>query len=195
MSNTNKPSINSDADTDADAPFQSITKGFNSLFSSVQMAVEANQEERRLSKEAKEAGKTWDKKKQQWVFYFLDDEFEELELELQQKQKQKNASLGGPGSKNERPVKDRTYYDLLQVSTNVNDVELKKAYRKMALKCHPDKNPDDPGAATKFQQLSHAYNVLSNAQLRANYDKNGISEDGDDNDNIQNMDPMVSVMM
>jgi hypothetical protein len=174
--------------------FSSFTKGVNSFFSSVQKGVEAKQEEIRLSKEAKEAGKIWDKKTQTWVFYFLDTEWEEL-LE-----KEKETSGGKASSSSgstvdggeERPVKDRAYYDLLQVSTNANDVQLKKAYRKMALKFHPDKNPDDPEAQAKFQELSSAYNCLSNEKTRANYDKNGIPKDGGDNDNAQNMDPMVS---
>ena len=174
--------------------FSSFAKGVGSFLQSVQKSVESKQEELRISKEAKEAGKIWDKEKQEWVFYFLDTEWKEL-LEKEKTLGKKGSNLSMPsstGGEEERPVKDRTYYDLLNVSTNATDVELKKAYRKMALKFHPDKNPDDPEAAQKFQQLSQAYNVLSNEQLRANYDKNGISEDADNNESAQNMDPMVS---
>lgn len=64
------------------------------------------------------------------------------------------------------------YYDLLGVSTDVNDTELKKAYRKQAIKYHPDKNPS-PDAEEKFKDISKAYQVLSDPNLRAVYDKNG----------------------
>lgn len=198
MKSTNSATSNSKSSNDA---FSSFAKGVGSFLHNVQKSVESKQEELRIAKEAKEVGKIWDKKKQAWVFYFLDAEWEEL-MEKEKTLGKKGSNLSGAASSSagagagstmeeERVVKDRTYYDLLNVSTNANDIELKKAYRKMALKFHPDKNPDDPDAAQKFQQLSQAYNVLSNEQLRANYDKNGISEDADNNENAQNMDPMV----
>ncbi|KAF7430891.1 hypothetical protein PC9H_006606 [Pleurotus ostreatus] len=64
------------------------------------------------------------------------------------------------------------YYDLLGVHTDVEDVELKKAYRKQAMKYHPDKNPS-ADAEEKFKEISVAYQVLSDSNLRAVYDKNG----------------------
>ncbi|KZT07224.1 DnaJ-domain-containing protein [Laetiporus sulphureus 93-53] len=64
------------------------------------------------------------------------------------------------------------YYDLLGVSPDVNDTDLKKAYRKQAIKFHPDKNPS-PDAEEKFKDISKAYQVLSDPNLRAVYDRNG----------------------
>ncbi|KAH8832691.1 X-domain of DnaJ-containing-domain-containing protein [Flagelloscypha sp. PMI_526] len=66
------------------------------------------------------------------------------------------------------------YYDLLGVAVDVNDTDLKKAYRKQAIKFHPDKNPT-PEAEEKFKEISKAYSVLSDSNLRAVYDKHGAS--------------------
>lgn len=71
-------------------------------------------------------------------------------------------------------VKDTTYYDILCVEVTATEVELKKAYRKQAIKLHPDKNGNDPEAAAKFQELGEAYGILQNKDLRALYDELGI---------------------
>lgn len=71
-------------------------------------------------------------------------------------------------------VKDTKYYDILGVEASATDQELKKAYRKQAIKLHPDKNGNDPEAAAKFQELGEAYGVLQNPELRALYDELGI---------------------
>lgn len=55
------------------------------------------------------------------------------------------------------PVKDTTYYDLLGVPPDAKEIDIKKAYRKAAIKLHPDKNPDDPDAGAKFQSVRHQY--------------------------------------
>lgn len=69
---------------------------------------------------------------------------------------------------------DIDYYDVLQVAKNSTDVDIKKSYRKLAMKWHPDKNPDNSEeAASKFQQIGEAYDVLSDPQKRAIYDQYG----------------------
>ena len=73
-------------------------------------------------------------------------------------------------------VVDTTYYDLLNIETSATSLEIKKAYRKAAIKLHPDKNPNDPDAAAKFQEVGEAYQVLSDETLRAKYDKYGKQE-------------------
>ena len=168
--------------------FSSISKGLGSLLTAVQKGIEGKQEEMRIASEAKEAGKIYDKETKQWFFYFIDTEWDDLMAKHKDMDSTTTGSTNVSGEA-ERPVKDREYYDLLGISTNANAGQIKKAYYKKARTCHPDKNPDDPEAAQKFQELGQAYTVLSNEQMRANYDKNGKSETtGQD---MQNVDPMV----
>lgn len=67
----------------------------------------------------------------------------------------------------------RDYYDVLGVSKGASKDELKKAYRKIAIKYHPDKNPDDASAEEKFKEAAEAYDVLSDDQKRGRYDQYG----------------------
>lgn len=67
----------------------------------------------------------------------------------------------------------RDYYEILGVDRNASDDEIKKAYRKMAIKYHPDKNPNDPSAEEKFKEAAEAYEVLSDGDKRARYDRFG----------------------
>jgi molecular chaperone DnaJ len=67
----------------------------------------------------------------------------------------------------------RDYYDILGVSKSAGADELKKAYRQMAIKYHPDKNPDNPEAEDMFKEAAEAYEILSNTEKRAKYDRFG----------------------
>ena len=67
----------------------------------------------------------------------------------------------------------RDYYEVLGVSKGVDNKELKKAYRKLAMKYHPDRNPDDKDADAKFKEATEAYEVLGDEQKRAAYDQYG----------------------
>jgi len=67
----------------------------------------------------------------------------------------------------------RDYYEVLGASKDDSDKDLKKAYRRVAMKFHPDRNPDDKEAEEKFKEASEAYEVLSDSQKRAAYDQYG----------------------
>ena len=68
-------------------------------------------------------------------------------------------------------IKDLDLYLLLGIDPDANQAVIKKAYRKKALSCHPDKNPDNPKAADLFSQLSEALAVLTDEKAKAAYDK------------------------
>jgi molecular chaperone DnaJ len=67
----------------------------------------------------------------------------------------------------------RDYYEVLGVEKNASEAELKKAYKRLAMKYHPDRNPDDAEAEEKFKEAKEAYEVLNDAQKRAAYDQFG----------------------
>ena len=67
----------------------------------------------------------------------------------------------------------RDYYEVLGVAKSASDDEIKKAYRKLAVKYHPDKNPGDKEAEAKFKEINEAHDVLSDKQKRARYDQFG----------------------
>ncbi|MFV1958871.1 MAG: molecular chaperone DnaJ [Planctomycetota bacterium] len=70
-------------------------------------------------------------------------------------------------------VTKRDYYEILGVPRDAGDAEIKSAYRRLAVKLHPDKNPGDPTAEERFKEAAEAYEVLGNGELRARYDRFG----------------------
>jgi molecular chaperone DnaJ len=67
----------------------------------------------------------------------------------------------------------RDYYEVLGVQRGIGEDDLKKAFRRVAMKCHPDRCPDDPAAQEKFKEAKEAYEVLADARKRAMYDQHG----------------------
>src|SRR4028118_942002 len=88
----------------------------------------------------------------------------------------------------------RDYYEILGVSKSASADEIKKAYRKVAMQYHPDRNPGDKAAEEKFKEAAEAYEVLSDADKKAQYDRfghGGVSGNGRGNGN-PNMDDIFS---
>lgn len=139
-------------------------------------------------------GMVWNESEREWFYYKLDDEVEEIER-IAEERKKKGEHVGGGTSSSgpERAVKDRTYYDLLGVPTNATQAELKKSYYKKARVTHPDKNPNDPKAAERFQELGQAYQILANDQSRAAYDRDGLSINDENNQKLHmsDIDPYI----
>ena len=72
-----------------------------------------------------------------------------------------------------RTMSKRDFYEVLGVDRGASDADIKKAYRKLAIKYHPDKNPDNADAESRFKEAAEAYEVLSDQQKRAKYDRFG----------------------
>jgi curved DNA-binding protein CbpA len=140
-------------------------------------------------------GKEWDSRRRVWYVYSLAADAERVLNETEEdfarrvrsekleatgsapaaKPQEGGAAKAAAQAKNERPVKDRAYYDLLGVDTSATGAEIKKAYYQRAKVLHPDKNLDDANAKDKFQMLGQAYQVLSSEELRAKYDAGGAT--------------------
>ncbi|EGB10699.1 hypothetical protein AURANDRAFT_52660 [Aureococcus anophagefferens] len=134
----------------------------------------------------------WDKESREWKereAYVLSAEAEVVRREAASEGLDVPASLltdGAGGAapplaaataapKRKKRVASLEYYDLLEIQPDASPAQVKKAYYKVARGCHPDKCGDDPTAHAKFQAVSHAYQVLSDPQLRAAYDRDGAS--------------------
>src|SRR5438132_7685101 len=69
-------------------------------------------------------------------------------------------------------------YQRLGIQRGASEAEIKKAYRSLAKQLHPDRNKDNPNAAKRFGEITHAYDLLSDKDKRARYDRGEIDEDG-----------------
>ncbi len=90
----------------------------------------------------------------------------------------------------------RDFYEVLGVSKTASDQEIKSAYRKLAMKYHPDRNPDNKEAEEAFKECSQAYEVLSDADKRARYDRfghQGLHGGGQDYHNFSNINDIFSM--
>ena len=75
--------------------------------------------------------------------------------------------------KKEEGMAKRDFYEVLGISRDAAEADIKKAYRRLAMKYHPDRNPDDEEAESRFKEAKEAYEVLSDPQKRAAYDQFG----------------------
>lgn len=136
---------------------------------------------------ASSQGKEWDPEKRVWYVYDMQKELDEIgniseedfirSLEAGASATSKDGSSGNKidenAQKSTKVVSDSEFYDILGVSPDATQAEIKKAYYLKARQNHPDRNTDDPEAHSKFQKIGHAYQVLSDESLRANYDRGG----------------------
>ena len=77
--------------------------------------------------------------------------------------------------------KSKALYDILEINQNASDDEIKKAYKKAALKHHPDRNPNNPEATSKFQEVGKAFSTLGDPEKRKRYDQFGVIDGENDN--------------
>lgn len=98
---------------------------------------------------------------------------ENFEEEEDVEMKENEESLNGSSSH------EKSLYEILGVETTASQQEIKKAYYKLALRLHPDKNPDDEEAKEKFQQLQKVISILGDEEKRALYDQTGCVDDAD----------------
>eukprot|EP00051_Salpingoeca_urceolata_P001475 m.41267 g.41267 ORF g.41267 m.41267 type:complete len:710 (+) comp11444_c0_seq1:242-2371(+) len=130
------------------------------------------------------AGKKWDESSRQWVEWdprsavVLDDDahrpkslLETLMAQLKEEEAARNAE--GKDDADGEKSDGNEYYDILKVDREASQEVIRKQYFVLARQTHPDRNPDDPLAEQRFQELSKAYQVLSDPDLRARYDVSG----------------------
>lgn len=106
-----------------------------------------------------------------------------VEQENQTENHQSDAEMDDDGGSNQ----EKTLYEILGVEQTASQQEIKKAYHKLALRLHPDKNPDDKEANEKFQQLQKVMSILGDEEKRALYDQTGVVDDDDLAGDVQNL--------
>jgi hypothetical protein len=121
------------------------------LVQSVHSGVERKRQEMKEANEARAAGKVWNAETKQWCFYLIEDEYNDLDADQPQLHSASSSTVGGTSSVEERKVKDREYYDLLEVSTNADGATIKKAYYKHARKVRT-RMPRDKMISIEFKK-------------------------------------------
>lgn len=144
-----------------------------------------------------QAGKKWDPDLGAWVEDTCNLRAEVAEAgeegsEGEYSDGEAEARRGAEGADGRR-VADTAYYDIIGVPPSAPAAEIKKAYYKAALRVHPDKNPGDPEASQRFQQLAQAYQVLSDPKLRERYDQ--LGKDGVSDQALPHVDPTLFFSM
>ena len=123
-------------------------------------------------------GKEWDEVTQRYTEYSLPAELERVravDVETTYGGGGASSSAAADAEGEAAAVADTSLYVALGVEPSASEAELKRGYYRKSLKLHPDKNPDDPDAAARFMEVSHAYQTLSNPQRRAAYDRDGLA--------------------
>ncbi|KAM3339465.1 chaperone protein dnaJ 6 [Capsicum galapagoense] len=105
------------------------------------------------------------------------DDSEEEDVEMKENE----------GDLNDSSSNEKSLYEILGVETTASQQEIKKAYYKLALRLHPDKNPDDEEAKEKFQQLQKVISILGDEKKRALYDQTGCVDDDDLAGDVENL--------
>jgi curved DNA-binding protein CbpA len=147
-----------------------VVAGAYQLIRGVERSVKAVQ--------ATSEGKVWDDEKKDWEFYSLDNEAAVLFVSHPLACKRRLR----------KRVKDKSYYELLNVTVDASPSEIKKAYYKQALAVHPDKSSES-AAAMQFQALSTVYQTLVSEEMRDLYDIHGVCYTQHVPDNIAHVDP------
>lgn len=104
---------------------------------------------------------------------------EDENIDQSEDEQQQTNNHGGGGQSSSSSSNDKSLYEILGVERTATQQEIKKAYHKLALRLHPDKNPDDEDAKEKFQQLQKVISILGDEEKRALYDQTGCVDDAE----------------